>query len=100
MACGGSQATGQMGAVAAGHTTTTIIQNPSCVCNLYHSSRQHWLLNPLSEARDLTLNLMVSSWIYFCCITLGTLIAVIFKQIMFVRIFCTIGREKQLHSKL
>ena len=23
----------------------------SCICELCHSSRQHWLLNPLSEVR-------------------------------------------------
>ena len=26
--------------------------DPSCICNLHHSSRQHWILNPLSDARD------------------------------------------------
>ena len=30
----------------------------SCVCNLHHSSLQHGILNPLSEARDQTHNLM------------------------------------------
>ena len=43
MAYGGSQARGQSGAVAAG---------------LYHSSRQRWILNPLSKARDRTCVLM------------------------------------------
>ena len=28
-----------------------------------HSSRQRWILSPLSEARDRTCNLMVPSWI-------------------------------------
>uniref|UniRef100_A0A8D0ZDY0 C2 DOCK-type domain-containing protein n=1 Tax=Sus scrofa TaxID=9823 RepID=A0A8D0ZDY0_PIG len=28
------------------------------ICNLHHSSRQHWILNPLSEARDRTCILM------------------------------------------
>ena len=36
-AYGGSQATGQIGAAAA---------------SLYHCSRQRWILNPLSEAKD------------------------------------------------
>ena len=33
----------------------------SPVCDLYHSSRQRWILNPLSKGRDLTRNLMVPS---------------------------------------
>ena len=36
---------------------------------------QHWILNPLREARDGTRNLMVTSWICFCCTTTGTPIA-------------------------
>ena len=31
---------------------TTAIPDPSCICNLHHSSWQHWILNPLIEARD------------------------------------------------
>ena len=30
----------------------TATRNPSCICNLHHSSQQHQTLNPLSEARD------------------------------------------------
>jgi len=33
-------------------TTATATWNPSLVCNLHHSSRQCWILNPLSRARD------------------------------------------------
>ena len=33
----------------------------SQVCNLHHGSRQHWILNPLSKARDQTRNLMHTS---------------------------------------
>ena len=25
--------------------------DPSHICNLHHSSQQHWVLNPLSKAR-------------------------------------------------
>uniref|UniRef100_A0A8C3VX33 T-cell surface glycoprotein CD3 epsilon chain n=1 Tax=Catagonus wagneri TaxID=51154 RepID=A0A8C3VX33_9CETA len=39
--------------------------DPSRVCNLHHSSRQRWILNPLSKARDQTCNLMVPSWITY-----------------------------------
>ena len=35
------------------------MQDPSWVCDLHHSSCQHWTLNPLSEARDGTHNCMV-----------------------------------------
>ena len=40
--------------------------------NLHHSSQQHQILNPLSEARDRTHNLMVLSWICSRCTTMGT----------------------------
>ena len=29
--------------------TATAMQDPSCVCNLHHSSLQHQIFNPLSE---------------------------------------------------
>ena len=50
---GSSQARSQTGAAAAGLCHTAASQDPSHVCDLYHSSRQwqHWILNPLSEAR-------------------------------------------------
>ena len=56
-AYGGSQARGRIGALVAG---------------LHHSSWQHRILNPLSEARDQTHNLMVPSWIHFRCTKTGT----------------------------
>ena len=40
------------------HTTATATRDPSRVCNLHHSSQQYWILNPLSKARDQTLNLV------------------------------------------
>ena len=43
------------------YTTATATPDLSRVCDLHHSSQQHWLLNPLSEARDRTRNLMVPS---------------------------------------
>ena len=39
----------------------TATRDPSHICNLYHSSRQRWIFNPLSKARDRTRNLMVPS---------------------------------------
>ena len=32
--------------------TAIAMPDLSCVCDLHHSSRQHQILNPLSEARD------------------------------------------------
>ena len=52
-------------------TTATATPDPSCVCDLHHSSSQRRILNPLSEARDQTRNLMVPSWIHFHCTTMG-----------------------------
>ena len=50
----------------------TATRDPSCICDLHHSSQQCWILNPLSEARDPTCNLMVLSQIHFHCATTGT----------------------------
>ena len=36
----------------------TATPDPSCICDLHHSSWQHWILNPLSVARDRTCILM------------------------------------------
>ena len=43
------------------YATATAVQDPSCVCDLHHSSEQCWILNPLSEARDRAHNLMLPS---------------------------------------
>ena len=43
------------------YTTATAMWDPSRVCDLHHSSGQCKILNPLSEARDQTRNLMVTS---------------------------------------
>ena len=54
------------------YATATATQDPSRVCSLHHSSRQCRILNPLSEARDQTCNLMVPSRIRFRCATMET----------------------------
>ena len=41
------------------YATATTTPDPRHVCDLHHSSQQCWILNPLSEARDQTCNLMV-----------------------------------------
>ena len=33
-------------------TATAMTRDPSLACDLHHSSRQRWILNPLSKARD------------------------------------------------
>ena len=55
------------------YTTATATRDMSGVCNLYHSSQQHQILNLLRKARDQTCNLMAPSWIRFHCATTGTL---------------------------
>ena len=45
------------------YTTATVTQDPSPVCDLCCSLQQHWILNPLSKARDRTCNPMVPSQI-------------------------------------
>ena len=47
------------------NTTATATQDPRQVCDLHHSSRQHGILNPLSEARDQTCILMNTSWVHY-----------------------------------
>ena len=51
------------------YATATPMQDPSHICDLPHSSWQCQKLNPLSESRDQTHNLMVTSWICFRCAT-------------------------------
>ena len=54
-------------------TTATATQDPSHICDPHHSSWQRQILNPVSKARDRTLNLMDTSQIHFCCATTRTL---------------------------
>ena len=46
--------------------TAAAMPDPSQVCDLYHSSGQYRIFNPLSEARDPTYILIEASQIYFC----------------------------------
>ena len=63
-AYGNSQAKGQVESELQlpAYTTATATQDPSHVFDLHHSSWQHWILNPLSKARDRTHVLMDTSW--------------------------------------
>ena len=49
------------------YATATASSDWSRICDLHHSSQQHQIVNPLSEARDETHNIMVPSQICFCC---------------------------------
>ena len=68
---GGSQARGRIGATAAGLTHRET-RGLSHVCDLYHRSRQRWIHDPLSKARDRTCILIDTSRIHFHCATTGT----------------------------
>ena len=54
------------------YATATAMPDLSRICNLQHSSPQHWILKPLIKARDRTHNLVVPSQIRFRCATPGT----------------------------
>ena len=48
------------------YTTATATGDPSCICDLHHSSWQCQILNPLNRSRDRTRILMDTSWVHFC----------------------------------
>ena len=54
-------------------TTATAARDPSCVCDLYHSSWQCWVLNPLSEPMDGTHISRILVGFINCWATKGTL---------------------------
>ena len=47
------------------YATATAMPDMSHVYDLHHSSQQHWILNPLNEARDRTHILMDNSQGYY-----------------------------------
>ena len=71
-------------------TIATAMWDPSHVCNLQHSSRKHWILNP-SEAGDRTHNLMDTSWVCFCCAMTGTPGSKYYIERSYIIIFNKIG---------
>ena len=54
------------------YTTATAVWDLCYVCDLYHSSQQRWILNPLMEARDWTCILMDTSLVPYHWATTGT----------------------------
>ena len=61
VAYGRSQAGVKLELQLPAYATTTAMPDLNCICDLDHRSQQHWILNPLSEARDQTRNLVVPS---------------------------------------
>ena len=54
VAYGSAQARDGIGAAAEASATAETREDPSCICDLHHSLKQHQILNHLSEARDQT----------------------------------------------
>ena len=54
------------------YAADTATQDLSCVCDLHHSSRQHQILNPLSEARNQTHIPVDTSQAHYPWATTGT----------------------------
>ena len=54
------------------YITATATWDRSCLWDIYHSSQQRQILNPLSEARDRTCIPMDTSWICYHWATTGT----------------------------
>ena len=72
-AYGDSQARGWIGVASGAYIIATAMPDPSCISDLHHSSQQHQIHNPLSEARDRTRVLMDTSQICFHWAMTGTL---------------------------
>ena len=54
------------------YTTATATPDLSCICNLHHSSPQHQIPNPLSQAWAPTCILMDTNQVHYCWATMGT----------------------------
>ena len=52
VAYGSSQARGGIRATAGAYATGIAMPDPSCICDLHRSLKQHQILNPLKESRD------------------------------------------------
>ena len=69
-------------------TCATTKLDPSCVCNLHHSSGPHWILNPLSGAIDQTHVLMDTTQVHYHWATTGTLSLVSIAYLPSVCLLC------------
>ena len=68
------------------YATATSTPDPSHLYNLHHSSLQHWILNPLSGARDWTCVHMDTSQIRFCWAIMGSIFVILFSMCMYVSV--------------
>ena len=64
------------------YTTATAMPDLRCVCDLHHSSRHRWILNPLRRARDQTRILMDPSRVCYHWATTGRPLVHLFYLIM------------------
>ena len=60
------------------YTTATAMPDRTCICDLYHSSWQCQILNPLGEARDQAHILLDTIWVHYCWATMRTPIFIFF----------------------
>ena len=65
--------------------TARAMPYPSYICDLYHSSRQHEILYPLSGARDQIRVFMDTSWVCYFSVTVGTPIMYFLKSVHTLR---------------
>ena len=83
---GVSQAMGPIGATAASLYQSHSNAGSELHLHPTHSSWQCQILNLMSEARDQTHNLLITSWIHFCCAMIGTPLLLI--HIYFLQLEC------------
>ena len=81
------------------YATATATSDPSRICDLHYCSQQCWILNPLSEARDRTCNLMIPTQICFSCAMIVTPRTLYFFQFIYMciytYIYCFLGLHPQ-----
>ena len=95
MAFGSFQARGRIRTAAASlYHKATATRDPSLVCNLHHSLRQRWVLNPLSKARDQTCIFVDTSWVHITAEPRWELFMLIFKMWNWVVIYKTVFNFK------
>ena len=81
------------------YTTDMAVWDPSRIWDLLHSSGQHWILNPLSEARNRTCFLMVASWVCYCWATVGMLLSCTFYLLSFLTVsYCLIRDSRPFYK--
>ena len=80
------------------YTTATATEDPSCPCDLHHSSQRRRILNPLSEAKDWTRVLMDTCQVPFHWATVETPPLWLEKQCMIFR--GSLERSKNTNKKI